>query len=75
MKWKQMLIVVGILSASGSLLAQDAKTLSTNKPGKKQALVVVNKHADKTGKVNIRKSLNPDRPDFVGAPMVIEGSK
>lgn len=72
MKWKQVLIVVGILGASGNLMAQDAKTPATHKPGKKQGLVVVNKQTGITGKTIVRKSLNPDRPDFIGVPLVMD---
>ena len=75
MKWKQVMVVVSLLGASGNILAQDAKTPITIEPAKKQALEAVNKQPDTTGKIIIRKSLNPDRLDFIGIPSVIKDSK
>lgn len=76
MKWKQIIVLVGLFGASGSILAQDAKTPIMIKPAKKQLLEATDKQQDATSKVVItRKSLNPDRLDFIGVPFVIKDSK
>lgn len=75
MKWKQVMVVVSLLGVSANILAQEANTPITIKPAKKQPLEAVNKQPDTTAKVSIRKSLNPDRLDFIGVPSVIKDSK
>ena len=75
MKWKQIIVLVSLFGAYENILAQDAKTPITIEPEKKQALEPINTQPDKTGKVITRKSLNPDRLDFIGVPSVNRDSK
>lgn len=75
MKWKQVMVVVSLLGASGNILAQGTNTPITIKPAKKQSLEAVNKLPDVTAKAGIHKSLNPDRLDFIGIPSAIKASK
>ncbi|MHB8914586.1 MAG: hypothetical protein ACYC4K_02090 [Thiobacillus sp.] len=75
MNLKQLFVAVSLLVAGGNLLAQDAKTLLTDKPARKQTFEVVNKQSVTTDKLTIRKSSNPDRLDFIGVPWVNKDSK
>lgn len=75
MEWKQLFVAISLLVAGGNLLAQDAKTLPTDKPAKKQTFEVVNNQSGTTDKLTIRKSSNPDRLDFLGVPWVNKDSK
>lgn len=75
MKWKQIIVLVGLFGAYGNIVAQDAKTPIPIKPAKNQLLEAPDKQQDATSKVVIvRKSLNPDRLDFIGVPLVIKDS-
>lgn len=75
MKWKQVMVVVSLLGVGGNILAQDAKTPRPIKPAEKQPSAAVKKQLSTTDKAIIRKSLNPDRLDFIGIPSVIKDSK
>lgn len=71
MKWKQIIVLVGLFGACGNIVAQDAKTPATIKPMKKQPVETVYKQSGFTGKEVIRQSFNPDQPAIIGIPAVV----
>lgn len=72
MKRKQVITLIAISVFSGYLLAQEkkapspAKSININK-----VQTEIARKTNFTEKVTTHKSLNPDKPDFVGVPAVI----
>lgn len=75
MHLNQLFVAVSLIMVGGNLLAQDAKSLPSDKRAKKQTFEAGNKPSGTTDKQAIRKSSNPDRLDFIGVPWVNKDSK
>lgn len=70
MKRKQVITLIAISVFSGHIFAQQKKAPLPAKSINKVQSEIVSK-TNLTEKVTTRKSLNPDKPDFVGVPAVI----
>lgn len=74
MKWKQVTTLIAVFAFSGHIFALEKKVLLPEKSPAKSINKVQPALLDKATfieKINKQKSLNPDKPDFVGVPAVI----
>lgn len=74
MKLNQIIVLVSLFGAYGNIVGQDAKTPIPIKPEKNQLQAPDKQPGVPSKVVSVRKSLNPDRLDFIGVPSVIKDS-